>query len=320
MLSNQKQCLKTVICLLLALVFNHGVSAATCSCSAVPLLGSMEFSNPEAGNWLLSSKYEFHDISDLFSGTNEVNDETHRTRESRSLILESSYGFNEKWSITALISAVEHKRKVGTGAATVGDGIGDGLLLVKYAPLKVGLFSRHGISLGLGAIVPLGDENQADFVRLAEDLQPSTGAWSGIFWSQYTHSFDQAARRQIFSALSYSLNGENDADYHFGDSLVLSVGASYRTSGRWGIIVDFRYRSAKRDERHSVKIPNTGGEWLELVPSIQYHFTDQWAGSLSARLPIWRDLNDALQFTTAYAYSFSLTYALQKRNRQKDDV
>jgi hypothetical protein len=70
--------------------------------------------------------------------------------------------------------------------------------MLKYSPIKVGLFSREGVSIGLGTKFPLGDEETSNGVRLAEDLQPSTGAWSGIFWSQYTHSFDQAARKQIF--------------------------------------------------------------------------------------------------------------------------
>ena len=57
-------------------------NAATCSCSSVPLLGSMESTSPESKAWFFSSSYEFHDISDLYNGTDEVNDETGRNRES----------------------------------------------------------------------------------------------------------------------------------------------------------------------------------------------------------------------------------------------
>jgi hypothetical protein len=275
-------------------------NAATCSCSSVPLLGSMESTSPGSKTWFFSSSYEFHDISDLYSGTDEVNDETGRDRESQSLLLEASYGINDKWSVTGLISRVEQKRKIGQGSTT----------MVKYAPKRVGLFSRNGLSFGFGTRIPTGDDDQTDFVRLAEDLQPSTGAWSAVFWSQYTHAFSQSANTQIFAAMSYSANGENDRDYRFGDELSVSAGASHKFGNRWGLGADLGYRKTDRDERNSVEIPNTGGQWLSLVPAVQYHFSDHLAAKISARIPVWRDLNDSLQFTTSYAYSVSISYLL----------
>jgi hypothetical protein len=284
--------------------------AATCSCSSVPLLGSMESTSPDANTWFFSSSYEFHDISDLYSGSDEVPDETGRDRQSRSLLLETSYGFNEKWSVTGLISRVEQKRQIGQGSTTTGSGLGDALLMVKYSPRKVGLFSRNGFSLGFGARIPVGDDDETDFVRLSEDLQPSTGAWSAVFWSQLSHSFSQSANTQIYAAASYSANGENDRDYRFGDEFTASIGASRKTGKRWGFSGDLRYRTTDRDERNSTEIPNTGGQWLDLVPAVQYHFNDNLAAKVSARIPVWRDLNDALQFTTSYAYSVSISYLL----------
>jgi len=303
----------TRITSVLALVFMpvHG-SAATCSCSSVPLLGSMESISPDAKTWFISSSYEFHEISDLYSGTDEVNDETGRDRESQSLVLEASYAFSERWSITGLLSAVEQKRRVGQGSTTNGRGLGDALVMVKFAPMKVGLFNRNGISFGVGAKIPVGEDDKTDFVRLSEDLQPSTGAWSAIFWSQAVHALDQSARTQIYTALSYSANGDNDRDYRFGNTFTFSVGASYLTNSRWGFSGDLRYRNTDRDERNSTDIPNTGGEWMDIVPTVQYHFNESLAARVSARIPVWRDLNDALQFTTSYAYSISISYLIPK--------
>jgi long-subunit fatty acid transport protein len=116
------------------------------------------------------------------------------------------------------------------------------------------------------------------------------------------------------AAISYSVNGENDEDYSFGDNLDMSFGGSYQSDGKWGAGIDLRYRRSKRDRRNSVSIPNTGGEWLELAPSFQYHITRQLATTVSVRVPVWRDLNDALQFTTSYAYSLSLTYVMQRNS------
>ena len=118
------------------------------------------------------------------------------------MLLEVSYGFNEKWSITGLLSAVEQNRKVGENDSTTGRGIGDGLVMLKYSPKKVDLFSCYVLSFGIGAKIPLGDDNKTGFVTLAEDLQPSTGAYSGVFWGQVSRSFDRSARSLLHAAVS----------------------------------------------------------------------------------------------------------------------
>ena len=192
--------MKQILVLCLVFISPH-LWGATCSCSSVPLLGSMSSASPADSSWFFSSSYEIHDISDLYSGSNEVNDETGRDRDSQSLLLEVSYGFNEKWSITGLLSAVEQNRKVGENDSTTGRGIGDGLVMLKYSPKKVDLFSCYVLSFGIGAKIPLGDDNKTGFVTLAEDLQPSTGAYSGVFWGQVSRSFDRSARSLLHAAV-----------------------------------------------------------------------------------------------------------------------
>jgi hypothetical protein len=296
--------------LLLSLLGSTNLMAATCSCSSVPLLGSMESGSPAQKSWFVGSRYEVHDISDLYSGSDEVNDETGRDRESQSLVVQLSYGINEQWAVTGLLSAVEQTRKVGQGSTTRGRGLSDGLVMVKYSPKRVGLFSRYGVSFGIGARIPMGDDDATDFVTLSEDLQPSTGAWSSLYWTHVTRSFSQSAKTQLYGGLSYSDNGENDRNYRFGNELSVSVGMSYQTDRRWGFSGDIHYRQTDRDERNSVSIPNTGGKWLDFIPAVQYHFTDKIAGKISARIPVRRDLNDALQFTTSSAFSLSVSYVL----------
>jgi hypothetical protein len=276
----------------------------------------MSSASPTGNSWFLSSRLEVHDISDLYSGSDEVNDETGRDRDSQSLLLEVSYGINEKWSITGLLSAVEQNRQVGLNPETTGRGLGDGLFLVKYAPKKIDLYNRYGVSFGIGAKVPLGDDDQVDFVTLPEDMQPSTGAYSGVFWTQVSRSFDRSAKSLIYSAVSYSANGDNDRQYRFGNEFTWSIGGSYQTSQRWGVSGDLSFRETDRDKRNNSTIPNTGGKWLYFNPSVQYHFTDSFAASVSARIPVWRDVNDALQFTTSYAYSISLSYVLSKTDNK----
>ncbi|HJN51106.1 MAG: hypothetical protein QGI68_20215 [Pseudomonadales bacterium] len=296
---------------LAASVASPGLGAATCSCAGVPLLGAMESTAPDKGKWYLSTTFEAHEIDKLVKGSSTVRDETGRDRSSESLMAEVSYGINQKWSVSALLSRIGHERQIGANSSVKASGFGDSILMVKFSPWHAGLFSRYGLSVGLGAKIATGkDDETKNQVVLAEDMQPSTGANSFIFWAHGNHTFSQSGRTEAYLGTSYSRNSDNDRRYEFGDEFTLTLGASHRLESRWGFNGSLKYRKTDRDQRNSTDIPNTGGEWLDFVPAVQYHFTDNLAARLSGRIPVWRDLNDELQFTTTYAYSLSVSYVL----------
>ena len=112
----------------------------------------MEAGTPEKRSWFLSSSYEYHDVSDLVSGTKDVPDETGRKRRAQTLILEGSYGINDQFSVSTLISAVEHTRKVGQNSTVKANGVGDGIVMLRYTPMKIGLLQKNGLAFGIGSI------------------------------------------------------------------------------------------------------------------------------------------------------------------------
>ena len=293
---------------LLTLLLPVTAQSSTCSCAGVPLLGTMELASPSDGQWFLASTYEYHDVSDLVSGSSDIADLTGRDRTSQAFIIEASRGFGQRWSFSALVSGVEHERTVG-GETDKASGLGDGIVMLKYSPANISLYSRNALSFGIGARVPLG-EDSADRggVTLAEDMQPSTGAYGGILWLYAAHSLNESAGARIYGSMTYTQNGENDRSYQFGNQTTATVGASYQTQSPWGFGLDLLYRRAERDERNSVQIPNTGGNWLDVVPSVQYHLTETLALKAAAKLPVSRSLNDQLQFTTKYSFRVSLSY------------
>jgi hypothetical protein len=283
--------------------------AATCSCATVPLLGTMELATPSKDKWLLASTYEYHDISDLVSGSSSVPDETGRDRTSQALILEASKGLSERWSVSLLGSFVEHDRRVGD-AHDSASGLGDAIVMLKYSPRRMGLYSHNELSFGVGARLPIGanDEKAGDIV-LAEDMQPGTGAWGGILWLYTARALNEAASARIYGNITYTYNDENDRNYRFGAESTAAFGVSYQTQTPWGFNGELLYRHTERDRRNDANIPNTGGEWLDFVAAAQYHVNEQTALRLSAKLPVSWDLNDALQFTTRYAARLTVTYA-----------
>lgn len=235
-------------------------AAATCSCANVPLLGTMELASPRKGQWLLASTYEFHDISDLVSGSSSISDQTGRDRTSQALVLQASKGLGKNWSVSALMSVVDHNRTVG-GSRTTSSSVGDAIAMIKYSPARISVYSRNEVSFGLGARLPLGENDASqDGIVLAEDMQPSTGAYAGIFWVYAARALNESASARLYANVTYTNNAKNDREYRFGHETTASFGASYQTQSAWGFNAELLYRHADRDQRMGNDIPNTGGQ------------------------------------------------------------
>ena len=306
--------LSSIVANALALSFLPALaSGQTCSCAAVPLLGSMQLTTPNSGDWFFATTYEFHDVSELVAGSSSIPDQTGRDRTSEAFVLEASRGIAEKWSVATLSSAVNHDRAVG-GAAVSASGLGDAIVMVRYAPQSISLYSDTAVAFGLGSRIPLGEDDASrQGVTLAEDMQPSTGAFGGIIWAYWARAMNDSGRARIYATGSYTQNGENDRSYRFGDETVVSFGGAFQTQTPWGFNLELSYRNAKRDKRNSVDIPNTGGDWLDLSAAVQYHLSETLALGAAAKIPVRRELNDQLQFTTKYAVRVSLSYVFGNR-------
>ena len=284
-------------------------TAQTCSCAGVPLLGSMELATPGEGKWFLASTYEYHDASKLVSGSSSVSDTTGRDRTTEVLMFETSRRLFGKVSFSALLSTVKHDRTVG-GVHDSASGLGDAIVLLKYAPVTITPFSRNAFSLGVGARLPIGEDDatSSDGIVLAEDLQPSTGASGGILWVYAARALNEPATARLYVNATHTNNDDNDRNYQFGHETTASFGASYQTQSAWGFNAELLYRQTERDERASSAIPNTGGEWLDFIPAVQYHVNESLALRASAKIPVHRKLNDQLQFTTKYSFRLTLSY------------
>lgn len=287
------------------------LQAATCSCAGMPLLSAIDSSSTEPGDIFVNLTTENHEINDLVQGKDEIKDETRRHRSTLSQAVSATYGLANHWSLSGLISYVEHSREVGSSflSGQQSSGVGDGVLLLRYTPFYITPFSRHELSLGVGARLPIGKDDAGGILTLSEDMQPSVGAPGRILWSSYNYAFNQASTIQFNASANYTDNDEeNDRGYIFGDELNVSAGLSQSIRTRYGYSLGLRYRSTTADSRHGFDIPNTGGKWLDFIPAIQYSISNDLNLSLSGRIPVARDLDGVLQFSTSYSYALSLTY------------
>lgn len=274
----------------------------TCSCAGIPLTGAAQLSAKDARQWHLDVNLAFYDLSDLVAGSQSINDETGRQRETGSLVAQLSYGLSDHWTAGAVASFVEHRRQIAiSGEDTqVARGVGDSMLLVSYSPLRMGAFDREQLSFGLGVRVPTGADAEGTPVFI-EDMQPSRGAWGASLWTRWDHAFDQRASWIGSVSASFSTTGENDRGYSFEEEWTIDAGLSRALAERWSLGAALGFRVADPHTRFGSRIPNTGGRWLDLSPSIQRSLSRAGAIELVASVPLHRELEGALQFTTRYA-------------------
>lgn len=308
-----RQVLFTVLMLLLEGFTPSIGNTATCGCAAVPLLDAIDTSATQAGDFYLNFTTESHEMNDLVVGSKQISDETKRKRSSFSQAVSMSYAISDRWAVSGLVSYIEHERKVGTSifGAKETSGLSDGVILLRYTPIYQTPFSRHQLSLGIGARLPIGKDDAGGILTASEDMQPSVGAIGSIYWSSYSYSFNQAGTLQFTTSASFIDNEEeNDRGYTFADEVNFTAGMSQNIGTKFSYSASLRYRSTNADQRNGFEIPNTGGEWLDFVPAIQFSFSDKLNVGLSGRVPVARELDGAIQFTTSYSYALSLTYAL----------
>lgn len=296
-------------CLLFLLVFIKAYGA-TCSCASVPLLSSIDATSAEDQQWLVFISLQHQDVSDLYSGSKKVNDETNRKRFSNSIIAQIDYGLSNSWSITSLFSYVQHERNIGisSNSGVSSQGMGDTLIVLKYIPQRFSLFSSLEYSFGLGVKIPTGvNDNTTNGILLAEDMQPGTGAYSWVGLAYVAYALDPAATKRIFLSANYSDNQTNDRHYKLGNEYNITLGWSRYFENKLATTLQLNYRYTNADERGNFEIPNTGGTWLDIIPSIQYVF-EKSAIKLSGHIPVYRHLEGALQFTTSYSISLGYSY------------
>ena len=295
---------------LLSFGIQNSVLAATCSCAGVQLSNPINLMGLEPGQYQLGFSYTTIDISELVSGSEIVNDETGRKRKTESYLIQTSYGINDNWSVTGVISWVSHIRNVAISntADETSSGIGDSLVVLSYAPQKIDPFTRNEWAFGIGLRIPTGDNDNGSPIIFAEDLQPGQGAWGSSIWFHYGHSFNQKSDWLFFIDGNFSNTKTNDREYSFESEKNLVTGFSFSSENNWSTNLSVTYRDADPHTRFASDIPNTGGRWIDFSPSFQYSITPEVNMVVSARIPISRELNGALQFTTKYSLSLSVNY------------
>lgn len=311
---------KLLIIPLLCFLPSLGFAQACCS-GGVPIASNLGLAAQEKGTLQLQFTYDWNHLQALFSGNEQLNDDT-RIRNTHSFLLESSYDISKAFSVSALFSVVRQERIISTFGdpdITINTGLGDAIILVRYNLLTARPQSPHQLIIGLGPKIPLGRTDHQDErgITLPADLQPGTGSWDMMGWGFYQYTGLIRPSTSLFALSTFRYSGTNPTynnvqAYRFGNEFQIQTGLSDRFL-IGSLMIDpslmLRYRTVGTDQINGNLFANTGGHWLDLVPGLQINLGQKAYWRISANLPLFRSL-EGTQLTTSHKITMSLYYRL----------
>lgn len=229
----------------------------------------------------LNASLSYQDIfaNRAYQGSRQVDDLLRRIVLVQTLNVELEYGVADRVSLLVLGNYTSKSREFTTSSAAgfgtqtttyTTDGIGDIIVLGKYALMQPTITSPYEVSLGLGAKIPTGSYTQEqDGTRYAIDLQPGTGAIDLLGWAFASRSFP-ADHLSYYASFLYRYTGANPDGYKVGNEWVASLGAEYSIEEWLQLSLQIRGRGAGEDFAAGRFLPSTGGQMYSVVPGIVY--------------------------------------------------
>lgn len=299
------------------------LSSQACCSGGTPLNAAIGMNFLAKGTVLTSLSYNYNLLNDQVKGTETIEDES-RKRVSQSIMLKGIWGISDKWSIGVTLPYEFRMEEVSTGSEILpklySQGIGDFFIQAQYTILTS---NSHNLLVATGLKIPTGSNNETNDlgIELPPDLQPGTGSWdlaigsnyqlSNIFGGKFNYNLSGTAR---FNGSAKRFN--NQQNYKFGNEFMIVTGLAADIIVGGGIFIPslyLQYRRTYLDLTNDSLTPNTGGDWLNLIPGIAYNFNTKLQLMTSVSIPIYRYL-EGLQLTTTYSFFVQLQYKIQKKS------
>lgn len=311
--------IKHWIIIAVTLVLLHQISFAQGCCSvSSPSIGITEQGVNKKGQIFLGVLYDYSKVSQPYLETKKTNDPENRATTIQKANLQIAYGLTQRLSVNLITGFQRNSRMLSlTGfdnrvvpLELFAQGIGDAILLGKYALQPLDIVTRREITFGAGMKIPTGSyKKEQDNTLLPIDLQPGTGSFSGII-TAYLYQAISTLPVAVFGNTLFQLNGRNTEGYHVGNELNYSLGLIHQNcvTASTDLFLQIKGRYAQKDQLNDRILQATGGQWLYAVPGANIRLFKSISTTFSANIPIYRNVN-GLQVTPTYGLSGLLAYS-----------
>ncbi len=310
--------IRSLTLLLVCLLMLSDLSGQSCCSGGVPLSSNLGMPSAEQKTVQLNLSYDLNVLNTLKVGRERLNDRS-RKRLTHSAILEWSYTIHPRLSVEGFFSFIRQVREITqvTGEdLSAAQGVGDAVLLLNYRLLQW----QEGAGswrVALGGKIPLGAHDRTNDRGLVfnAELQPGSGAWDGIIWSQWLQSLNFRPSMSLAATVAYSLKGKNiryleNQTYQFGNEIQLALSWSDRfLLGQLLFDPSFslRYRQVEPDRFNEGNLPATGGQWVFINPAMAVWLHPDVSWSIGISLPVFAEVIDT-QFSPTYRINTGLFY------------
>jgi len=316
-----KYTLGLIICTLLLM---PQLYSQTCCSGGVPLSGNIGFTGAEKGTLQAELSYDLNYLNTLKNEW-EVYPETSRKRVTQSALFKAGYSINSWLAVDALFSYVSQEREITILEESYRvntRGIGDAVILPKITLARLSQ-KGHELQLGSGLKVPLGRTDHEDErgIVLNADMQPGSGTWDAITWIYYARQFNFRPSMVVSTRVLGRFNGKNreyygSQTYQFGTSsqLFLSLGDQLLLGNRvLAPSLSLRFRWAAKDRINEQELENTGGQWINLIPALSWHFRQNIIFHMIPEIPLFSKVNGT-QLTPTFRMQLGMYYRFGRKN------
>lgn len=302
------------------------IAAQSCCSGGVPMAANLGLPSVDKGVWQIAATYDLNILNTLMANEERLDDDARR-RLTHSWLVNLGYTFHPRWSVEGFLSFIRQERRItqfGNEDFTKTEGLGDAALLLKYhvLPLTPNTLS---LQIGAGIKAPTGpsDQRREDGIILNADLQPGSGSWDGLLWGRASYPLPFRPSATLSLITTINLRGSNPSylgtqRYAIGDDALISLAWADRFIWKKGLIdpsLALRYRYAAKDEVDKLKVADTGGNWLFIVPGTTYTFSPKVAAQVQIALPIYSSVNGT-QLSPSSRITASIYYQIipKKKN------
>ena len=321
-------CRRFTIPVVFILAFSFSGFAQTCCSGGVPLQGNIGMPASAKGTWQFALNYDYNFLNTFQSGRKKFDDKS-QSRTTHSVLYQIGFAPTERLSFDAFFSFVRQERSVTRNGIEdfIGiNGIGDAVVLAKYRLTSIN--SKRSLHLGVGPKIPLGSFDEGGRIDRPEpDLQPGSGAWDLVIWGSYIMPTGIRPSMSLSLTSIYRLTGKNDdfidglLPYEYGNEFQAVLSVSDRIAIKTVVVdpsLSFRFRTITQDKGFDVQRPNTGGDWIFIIPGISINISSRMAANFSFELPIFADI-EGTQVVPTYRFNAGVFYVLPSKASREEN-
>lgn len=266
------------------------------------------------GKLATSLKYIYFDKEDLYNGSSNVAGKYNGKydRWQHTLQLGMRYGLFDDFDVRVMVPfhfrGVSRRSAVGKPAETerddTNDGLGDIVLMGRYALLSQREGDPFSLAVGAGIKTPTGDSGKTNaepfnktYKYMGPGFQLGTGSWDPKFELGATYMF---GRSRLDSHFLLTLPTEGDHGLRKGDNFKYNFGYGYALSDLLDLELEINGIYSDQNSNDGAIVKNTGGHTVYLTPGIHFKFGKGLNAGLAVPIVAYRDLNaneDADQYS-----------------------